>query len=120
MQSLAANTRTTIVPSLRHRDAPAAIDWLCNAYGFEVQEQIVDAGKLIHSQLKYGEGMIMVGDAGKGGRGELPYRPSPRSPGGATTQSMLVFGDHSEAHSQTDADRSATPTADATKTERGT
>ena len=33
--SLAASTTATIIPCLRYRDAPAAIDWLCQAFGFE-------------------------------------------------------------------------------------
>ena len=31
--SLAANTACTIIPCLRYRDAPAAIAWLCDAFG---------------------------------------------------------------------------------------
>ncbi|MBW8811090.1 MAG: glyoxalase, partial [Lysobacter sp.] len=26
---------STIIPSLRYRNAPAAIEWLCRAFGFE-------------------------------------------------------------------------------------
>ena len=28
-------TRSTVIPALRYRDAHAAIDWLCNVIGFE-------------------------------------------------------------------------------------
>lgn len=35
MSSLAKDTRATIVPCLRYRDAPAAIEWLCQTFGFE-------------------------------------------------------------------------------------
>src|SRR3546814_10833488 len=31
----AAPTTSTIIPCLRYRDALAAIDWLCRAFGFE-------------------------------------------------------------------------------------
>ena len=31
----AKKTVATIIPSLRYRDAPAAIEWLCRAFGFE-------------------------------------------------------------------------------------
>lgn len=31
----AKNTRATVIPCLRYRDAPAAIEWLCQAFGFE-------------------------------------------------------------------------------------
>ncbi len=35
MSSLAKNTKTTVIPCLRYRNAPAAIEWLCQAFGFE-------------------------------------------------------------------------------------
>ena len=34
--------RGTVVPTLRYRDVPAAIDWLCTAFGFE--KHLVVAG----------------------------------------------------------------------------
>jgi uncharacterized glyoxalase superfamily protein PhnB len=53
---------TTFYPSLRYDDAPAAIDWLERAFGFE-REMVVeeDKGTIAHAQLKYGDGMIMLG-----------------------------------------------------------
>ncbi len=35
MSALSTRTATTVIPSLRYRDAPAAIDWLCDVSGFE-------------------------------------------------------------------------------------
>ncbi len=35
MSNWAKDTRATIVPGLRYRDAPAAIEWLCRVFGFE-------------------------------------------------------------------------------------
>lgn len=35
MTAVTQSTRATIIPCLRYRDAPAAIAWLCNAFGFE-------------------------------------------------------------------------------------
>jgi uncharacterized glyoxalase superfamily protein PhnB len=35
MSSFAKDTRTTVIPTLRYRDAPAAIEWLCQTFGFE-------------------------------------------------------------------------------------
>ena len=26
---------STVIPALRYRDAPRAVDWLCEAFGFE-------------------------------------------------------------------------------------
>jgi uncharacterized glyoxalase superfamily protein PhnB len=50
-----------IYPVLRYRDAHAAIDFLCAAFGFErhaVYE--ADDGTIAHAQLAYGSGMVMV------------------------------------------------------------
>ena len=55
-------TTVTIIPSLRYSDAPAAIDWLCNAFGFEQQLVVPgDDGDIAHAQLTFGNGMIMLG-----------------------------------------------------------
>jgi uncharacterized glyoxalase superfamily protein PhnB len=100
-------------------DPLTAIDWLCNAFGFVIQEKIVAEGKLMHSQLTYGEGLIMVGDARKESRGEPPYRASPRSIGGANTQSMMLFVDDVEAHYQQARDSGATMITEPATTDYG-
>ena len=62
MTTLAKNTVSTIIPSLRYDDALAAIDWLCNAFGFEKQAVYADdKGIVQHAQLTFGNGMIMLG-----------------------------------------------------------
>jgi len=50
------------VPCMRYRDAPAAIDWLCEAFGFTCQMAVpgID-GAIAHAQLTLGGGMIMLG-----------------------------------------------------------
>jgi uncharacterized glyoxalase superfamily protein PhnB len=37
MSSLARDTKATVIPCLRYRNAPAAIEWLCRIFGFEKQ-----------------------------------------------------------------------------------
>jgi uncharacterized glyoxalase superfamily protein PhnB len=52
----------TIFPTLRYRDADAAIDWLKDVFGFE--EKAVyrgEDGVVHHAELRLGEGMIMLG-----------------------------------------------------------
>ena len=53
-------------------DDPArAIDWLCAAFGFEVRLKVEGpGGRIEHSELTIGEGLIMVGSAG--GRSDRP------------------------------------------------
>lgn len=81
-------------------DASAAIDWLCNAFGFEVRLKVEGkGGRIEHSQLTFGEGLIMVGSTG--GKSErshpIPCR-SPRALDGVTTQALSVFVDDVDAH----------------------
>ncbi len=85
-----------ISSSLVYPDAAKAIDWLCRAFGFEVRLKVEgDGGRLEHSELVFGEGLIMVSDAKPE---KYPYRKSPREVGGANTQSMMVYVDDAEAH----------------------
>ena len=50
-----------IVPFLRYEDAPAAIDWLVRAFGFEKVTLIEgEGGSIEHAVLRLGSGMIMV------------------------------------------------------------
>ncbi len=62
MSSPAKDTRATIIPCLRYRDAPKAIEWLCRTFGFEKQLVVPNAdGTIAHAQLRFGNGMIMLG-----------------------------------------------------------
>ena len=55
-------THGVIIPILRYRDAPAAIEWLCRAFGFEKRLVVPgEDGKIRHSQLVFGSGMVMLG-----------------------------------------------------------
>jgi uncharacterized glyoxalase superfamily protein PhnB len=62
-------TGSTIIPSLRYRDALAAIDWLVAAFGFKKQAVFVasDNKTIQHAQLTFGNGMIMLGSVDNGG-----------------------------------------------------
>ena len=62
MSSFAKNTRATVIPSISYRDEPAAIEWLCEAFGFEKQLIVPnDDGSIAHAQLSFGNGMVMIG-----------------------------------------------------------
>jgi uncharacterized glyoxalase superfamily protein PhnB len=62
-------THSTIIPSLRYRDALAAIDWLVTAFGFKKQAVYVasDNKTVQHAQLTFEHGMIMIGSVDNGG-----------------------------------------------------
>ena len=81
-----------IASAVYYDDAPAAIDWLGRAFGFEVRVRIEgEGGSIEHSELTYGEGLIMVGQAGLSHKPS--FRKSPLSIGGANTQNLMVFVD---------------------------
>ncbi|MBX3209787.1 MAG: VOC family protein [Labilithrix sp.] len=85
-----------IASSLYYPNAAEAIDWLCRAFGFEVRVKIVDdGGRVQHSELVYGEGVVMVSEA-KPER--FPKHRAPDAAGGANTQNMMVYVDDVDAH----------------------
>lgn len=94
MTSLAKNCKSTVVPGLRYRNAKKMIEWLCRAFGFE--QQVVIAGPddtVMHSQLIFGNGMIMVGSV-TNGTPESNLSRQPDEIDGAETQSpYLVASD---------------------------
>lgn len=90
MSALARNTRATVIPCLRYRNAPAAIDWLCRAFGFEKQLVVPgNGGTIAHAQLRFGNGMIMTGSVVDTEFGKLMKQPD--EIGGCETQTVYVI-----------------------------
>jgi len=86
-----------ISTSLYYDDARGAIDWLGRAFGFEVRLLVEgDGGRVEHSELTFGDGLIMVAGAEKAAK--FPQVRSPTQVGGANTQNMMVYVDDVEAH----------------------
>jgi uncharacterized glyoxalase superfamily protein PhnB len=87
-----------ISASVFYDDPRAAIDWLCRAFGFEVRLKVEgDDGRIHHSELIFGEGVVMVG----GTDGTEPYQKmyrSPRSIAGGVTQALAIHIDDVDAH----------------------
>lgn len=85
-----------ISSALYYDNGAEAIDWLCRAFGFELRLKVEgEGGRIEHSELTYGEGLIMVGEAKTA---KFPYMRSPGQAGGANTQNMMVYVDDVEAH----------------------
>jgi uncharacterized glyoxalase superfamily protein PhnB len=81
-----------------YQDAAKAIDWLCNAFGFEVRLKVEGAGgRIEHSELVFGDAMIMAGDERTQKAKGRPMA-SPRSVGGANTQGVFIYVDDADAH----------------------
>ncbi len=78
--------RPTFGAGLFYQDPFAALDWLEKAFGFERSMVITDKeGKLGHSEMKFGDGYIMVGSEW------ADFVASPRSiTGGKNTQTIHV------------------------------
>ena len=51
----------TFYPTLRYRDAHAAIDFLCTAFGFEQRVVYEHEGVVQHAELNFGDGIVMIG-----------------------------------------------------------
>jgi uncharacterized glyoxalase superfamily protein PhnB len=84
-----------ISSSVAYTDANKAIDWLCHAFGFEVQLKVEgEGGRVEHSELVLGGGLITIADD----RGDRPWRKSPQQLGGANTQNLCVYIDDVDAH----------------------
>jgi uncharacterized glyoxalase superfamily protein PhnB len=93
------DTRARIIPALRYRDAPKAIDWLCRAFGFERNLVVPgEGGTIAHAQLTFGAGMIMLGSAGGHGGGFDELVKTPAEVGGVSTQSLYLVVDDADAH----------------------
>lgn|SRR5687768_13179479 len=91
------NTGSTIIPSLRYRNAPAAIEWLCRAFGFEKHAVYADGDTVHHAQLTYGPGMIMLGSVDD--RSEWGQRiVQPDEIGGRETQACSVVVSDADEH----------------------
>jgi uncharacterized glyoxalase superfamily protein PhnB len=83
-----------ISSGLYYQDANAAIEWLGRAFGFEPRLVVEgDDGGVVHSELVFGDGLVMVGSAGR-----RPWCRSPRELAGGNTQSLMVYVDDVEAH----------------------
>jgi len=88
--------------ALFYEDPKKAIDWLVRAFDFEVRLKVEgDDGSIAHSELVYGDGVVMV--AQSGGNKAHPERDqshqkSPRVLGGANTASLMLYVDDVEAH----------------------
>ena len=96
-------SRSTVMPALRYRNAPAAIDWLCKVFGFE-RHAVHEGpdGTIAHAELALGGGMIMLGSARNDEYGR--NFKSPGELGGVETRSTyIVLADVDEAYARAQA-----------------
>ena len=90
----------SIIPTLRYRDAPEMIDWLCKAFGFEKRLVVPgEDGTIAHAQVTYANGMVMVGSARDDDFGRLQVPPGSES--ATVTQSAYIVVPDVDAHHAT-------------------
>lgn len=90
-----------ISSAIYYDDPHAAIRFLTEAFGFEAVLVVEHEGHVVHSELKYGDGLVMVGATGTKDPSRDTWQKDQKSPqglGGANTQSLCVFVDDCDAH----------------------
>lgn len=91
MSQTADATKATVIPCLRYRDTPAAIEWLCRTFGFAKHLVVPNTdGSIAHAQLGFGNGMVMLGSVQKVDTEFGRLMKEPDELGGACTQSIYV------------------------------
>lgn len=90
---LSAGRRQRIVPALSYDDAPAMIEFLCRAFGFEERFRLdMPDGSVGHASLVYGGEEVTLATAypegGLGGPSSLPHLHA----------SVMVYVDDVDAH----------------------
>ncbi len=93
-------SRSTIIPGHRYRNARAAIDWLCQVFGFE-RHAVYEGenGTIAHAELTLGNAMIMLGSGKDDEHGRS--LKSPDELGGIETCSLyIVVPDADAAHAR--------------------
>jgi uncharacterized glyoxalase superfamily protein PhnB len=96
MTDTATNSPSTIMPALRYRNAPAAIDWLCQVFGFARRAVYPGPDNTIgHAELTLGGGMIMLGSYKDDEHGRR--FKSPEDVGGFETRSAYIIVSDADA-----------------------
>ncbi len=89
------DTGGRIIPALRYKEANAAIDWLCQAFGFEKKMVMPgEGGRVAHAELVLGNSMIMLGDA----ESEFSKIVAAPAKGEPVTQGLYVVVPDADAH----------------------
>jgi len=101
MSSYARDCKSTVIPGLYYRNAKEMIEWLCETFGFE--KQLVIAGpndSVMHSQLTFGNGMVMVGSVHSGTPGSTLIRHPYEIKQAETRMLSLIVSDCAELHTK--------------------
>jgi uncharacterized glyoxalase superfamily protein PhnB len=87
----------TVIPTVRYRDVPAAITWLCRAFGMQVHRIVTSAdGAPCYAELTIGSGMLMIAPIEDTPFGKLMVQPD--EIGGVETQVCYLYVANARAH----------------------
>ena len=92
----AGATRANVMPCLTYREAQAAVEFLCKAFGFKKKMVVEgDGGSIAHAELTLGNAMVMLGSPKDTGYGKLV---SPPREVGICTQTIYLVVPNPDAH----------------------
>jgi uncharacterized glyoxalase superfamily protein PhnB len=87
----------SVIPTVRYRDVPKAVDWLCRAFGMQVHRVVTDAdGAPCYAELTVGSGMLMVAPIEDTPFGKLMVQPD--EIGGVETQVCYLCVTNARTH----------------------
>jgi len=87
----------SVIPTVRYRDVPKAVEWLCRAFGMRVHRVVPDAaGAPRYAELTVGSGMLMVAPIEDTPFGKLMVQPD--EIGGVETQVCYLCVGNARAH----------------------
>ena len=89
-------SRACLIPCLRYDDAPAAIGFLCEAFGFTrhaVHPCSDHPGRIVHAELRHGDAMLMLASADPSSFADAAGLLTARAAGGVTQTLYLVVED---------------------------
>ena len=100
MSNTPTQSKSTVIPALRYRNAPAAIDWLCSVIGFE-RHAVYEGpdGTIGHAELTLHGGMIMLGSAKDDEFGRR-FKSPDELDGMETLSAYIVVGDADAVHAR--------------------
>ena len=91
-----ANSPSTIMSTIRYRDAAAAIEWLSTVFGFARHAVYANPdGSIAHAELTLGDGMVMLGSCKDDAYG-MGFK-SPAELGNVETRSAYIVVEDAEA-----------------------
>lgn len=80
---------------MNYEDAPAALEWLGQAFGFEASSVHEGPnGTIAHAEMRFGDGMVMLGSAGQN---DLGLR-TPRELGAVNQGVYVIVDDGIDTH----------------------